>query len=60
VTKNFSDKPVHKLSRSLSSLQLLDNRGVFMEVSTQMEATPMDIFIQHGWNHDLRVDPPSS
>jgi hypothetical protein len=64
--KVFCDKKSSLINRcttfphSWLSLQLLNNRDVFMEVSTRIEATPTDNFIQHGWYHDLRVDPPSS
>lgn len=45
--------------RSWSSLQRVENRDLFMEVSTRLEDTASDIFIQHGWQHNLRIGPPS-
>ena len=41
-----------------SSLQRVENRDLFTEVCTRLEATARDTFTQHGWQHDLRIGPP--
>jgi hypothetical protein len=44
--------------RLWSPLQRLENRDLFMEVCTRLEATARDIFSPHGWPHNLRIGPP--
>jgi hypothetical protein len=44
--------------RLWSSLQRLEDRGLFMEVCERLEATARDTFSQHGWPHSLRIDTP--
>jgi hypothetical protein len=47
--------------RLWSPLQRMENRDLFMEVCTLLEATARDIFCPHGWPHNLRIGPsPSS
>jgi hypothetical protein len=47
------------LLRSWSSLQRVEDRSLFMEVSTQLEVTVKDFFIRHGWRHSLRLGFPT-
>ena len=44
--------------RLWSSLQRVENRDLFMEVCTRLEAAVRDTFTQHGWQHDLRIGLP--
>ena len=44
--------------RSWSPLQRVEHRGLFTEVSTQLEDSARDIFSQCGWQHNLRICPP--
>jgi hypothetical protein len=44
--------------RLWSSLQRLEDRDLFMEVCTCLEATARDTFSQYGWPHSLRIDAP--
>ena len=66
--KIFNDKSTSLLQviyrctgtlRLWSSLQRVENQDLFTEVCTRLEATTRDTFIQHGWQHDLRIDPPT-
>jgi hypothetical protein len=43
------------LLRSWSSLQRMENRKLFTEVSTWLEDTSREIIIQHRWHHSLRI-----
>jgi hypothetical protein len=43
--------------RLSSPLQRLENRDLFTEVCTRLEATARDIFSPHGWPHNLRIGP---
>ena len=45
------------LLRSWSTLQRVENRGLFMAASARLELTARDIFIRHGWPSDLRIEP---
>jgi hypothetical protein len=45
------------LLRSWSLLQRIENRDLFMEVSTRLEDVAKDIFSQHGWRRNLRIEP---
>jgi hypothetical protein len=47
------------LLRSWIPLQSVEHRDFFMEVSSRLEDTARDIFSQHGWQRDLRLDPPT-
>ena len=42
--------------RSWSILQRVEYRGLFMEAGARREAVARDIFIQHGWPRDLRIE----
>jgi hypothetical protein len=44
--------------RLWSSLQRMENRDLFMEVSARLEAMTRYTFFQHGWPHSLRIGPP--
>lgn len=51
---------IHRCTRTFrlwSSLQRVVNRDLFTEVCIWLVATVRDIFTQHGWQHDLRIDP---
>jgi hypothetical protein len=43
-----------------SPFQWLENRDLFTEVCTRLEATERDNFSPHEWPHNLRIGPPSS
>jgi hypothetical protein len=67
--KGFNDKNYSLLQviyrcigtlRLWSPLQRMKNRDLFMEVCTRLEATARDIFSLHGWQHNLRIEPPPS
>jgi hypothetical protein len=45
------------LLRSWSSLQRLEHKDLFTEVSVRLETTAKDYIIQHGWQHSLRIGP---
>jgi hypothetical protein len=45
------------LLRLWSSLQRLQDRDLFMEVSTRLEGTARELFTRHGWRHSLRIAP---
>jgi hypothetical protein len=47
------------LLRSWSSLQRLEDRDLFTEVSTRLEETAKDFITQHGWLHSRRILPPT-
>jgi hypothetical protein len=36
----------------------VEHRDLFMEVCTWLETTMRDIFSHHGWQHNLRIQPP--
>jgi hypothetical protein len=44
--------------RLWSSLQRVENRDLFMEVCARLETTAKDTFSRHGWQHNLRIEPP--
>jgi hypothetical protein len=44
--------------RLWSSLQRVENRALFTEVCTRLEATVRDTFSLHGWLHNLRIGAP--
>ena len=44
--------------RSWSILQRVEYRGLFTEACARLEAVARDIFIQHGWPRDLRIELP--
>jgi hypothetical protein len=46
--------------RLWSPLQRMENRGLFMEVCTRLEATARDTFSLHGWPHNLWIGAPPS
>jgi hypothetical protein len=46
--------------RLWSSLQRVEHRGLFTEVCAWLEALARDTFSQHGWQHNLRIEPPPS
>jgi hypothetical protein len=46
------------LLRSWSSLQHVEDRDLFTEVSSRLEVTARDFFTQHGWQRNLRIGPP--
>jgi hypothetical protein len=46
--------------RSWSALHHANFHDLFMEVCTRLEDTARDLFICHGWQHDLQLDPPSA
>ena len=65
--KVFNDKDSTRLQvlyrctsilRSWSILQRVEYRGLFMEACARLEAVARDIFIQHGWPRDLRIELP--
>src|SRR3954471_336853 len=43
---------------SWSILQRMEYRGFFMEAGARLEAVARNIFIQHGWLRDLRIELP--
>jgi hypothetical protein len=43
-----------------SPLQRLENRDIFMNIYTRLEAIVRDTFPPHGWPHNLRIGPPPS
>jgi hypothetical protein len=43
-----------------SPLQRMENRTLFIEVCTWLEATATDTFSLHGWQHNLWIGPPPS
>ena len=45
--------------RSWSRLQRVGHLDLFMEVCTRLENTARDFLSQHGWQHNLRIGPPS-
>jgi hypothetical protein len=66
--KVFNDKNsslmqvIHRSTATLrlwSSLQRVEDRDLFMEVSTRLENTAKDFIIQHGWLHSLRIAAPT-
>lgn len=44
--------------RSWSALQRVENRDLFTEVCTRLEDTAGNTFSLHGWQHNLRIEPP--
>jgi hypothetical protein len=46
------------LFRSWLTLQRMENRNIFTEVSTQLEDNAKDFIIQLEWQHNLRIDLP--
>jgi hypothetical protein len=46
------------LLRSWSSLQRLENRDLFTEVSTRLEDVTKEFITRHEWLHNLRIAPP--
>jgi hypothetical protein len=42
-----------------STLQRLQDRDLYTEVCTRLEATARDTFSQHGWPHSLRIGASS-
>ena len=44
--------------RSWSSLQRVEHRDLFSEVSSRLEAAAWELFSQHGWQHNFRIDAP--
>jgi hypothetical protein len=46
--------------RLWSHLQHLENRDLFTEVCTRLEATARDTFPPQGWPHNLWIGPPPS
>jgi hypothetical protein len=44
--------------RLWSPLQRLEDRDLFMEVSTRLENSAKEFIIQHGWLHSLRIAAP--
>jgi hypothetical protein len=47
---------VTALLRSWSPLQRLEDRDLFMEVSTRLENTAKEFISQHGWQHNRRIE----
>ena len=45
---------------SWSALQHVEHRELFLEVSLRLEAVARELFSQHGWPHNLRIDLPPS
>jgi hypothetical protein len=43
-----------------SSLQRLEDRDLFTEVSTRLEETAKDFITQHVWLHNRRILPPTA
>ena len=43
-----------------SMLQLPEYQPLLMAVCTRLEQVATEVFSQHGWQHNLRIDPPSS
>jgi hypothetical protein len=39
-------------------LQRMENRDLFTDVCTRLEATARDTFFLHGWQHSLRIEAP--
>ena len=46
--------------RSRAPLQRAEHRDLFFEVSPRLEASARDFYSHHGWQHNLRIGPPSS
>ena len=46
--------------REWSILQRPVHRDLFMEVCLRLEQVAKDVFTRHGWQHNLRIGPPSS
>jgi hypothetical protein len=65
--KVFNDKKysllqdIYKCTATLRSwsTQKMQIRDLFMEVCTRLENTARDTFSLHGWQHNLRIDPPA-
>jgi hypothetical protein len=43
-----------------SSLQRVEHRNLFTEVYARLETLARDTFSRHGWQHNLRIEPPPS
>ena len=65
--KNFNDKISSLMQviirctatlRSWSPLQRVEHRGLFVEVSSRLEAAAWGFF-SHGWQHNLRITHPA-
>ena len=46
--------------RMWSMLQRPEYQPLFMMVCTRLEQVAKEVFSQHGWQHNLRIDPPPS
>jgi hypothetical protein len=42
-----------------SQVHRMEDRDLLTEVCTCLEDTTRDLFSRHGWQHNLRIDPPS-
>ena len=47
-----------QLLRMWSMLQRPENQPLFKAVCMRLEQVAMEVFSQHGWQHNLRIDPP--
>ena len=45
--------------RTWSKLQQVEYQPLFKAVCTRLEQVATVVFTQHGWQHDLRIGPPS-
>jgi hypothetical protein len=45
--------------RIWSQLHRVEVHDLFTEVCTRLEDTARDLFSRHGWQHNLRIGPPS-
>jgi hypothetical protein len=43
-----------------SSLQRVEHHSLFTEVCARLEILARDTFFRHGWQHNLRIEPPPS
>ena len=43
-----------------STLQQAEHQPLFKAVCTRLEQAAMEVFSQHGWQHNLRIHPPPS
>jgi hypothetical protein len=54
---------IYQCTRTLriwSQLHRLEDHDLFTKVCTRLEHTARHLFSQHGWQHNLRIGPPSS
>jgi hypothetical protein len=50
--------PLHNFAPFMTVSTMCEESRLFMEVSTRLEYTVRDTFIQHRWQRDQRIGPP--